>query len=424
MGSFVIPYGHGTLAFTLPDLLHVDWIAPRDVAAAPDPLACVAAALAAPVGNCQLDSLAGIRSVAIAVNDKTRPVPHQHLLPPLLARLAELGLPPDAITFVVAVGTHAPMAPAEFPAILPPEVLDCYRVISHDCDDPNLVDLGATARGSSVKVNRRFFEADLRIAVGNIEPHQFAGFSGGVKTAAIGLGGRAGIANNHALLMLPESRIGEYETNPARQDIEEMGAKIGVHFALNAILNPHREIVHVLFGEPMPLMRAGIPLARQVCQVDVPGRYDLIVASPGGHPKDITVYQAQKAFAHATLIMRPGGTVIVCAACPEGSGSSVYEEWMRLGPRSHASVIEQFQREGFRIGPHKAFQIARDAVQVNLRWLSDMERELAELLLLNPISDLQSAVDAALAELGPAARVGILPLANATIPALVAGADV
>jgi nickel-dependent lactate racemase len=422
--NYRIPYGRSELTFTLPDALHADWIAPRAVPAVPEPLACVAAALAAPVGNRRLDSLAGIRSVAIAVNDKTRPVPHQHLLPPLLARLAELGLPSAAITFVVAVGTHAPMTRAEFSAILPPEVLDRYRVVSHDCDAPDLVDLGATARGSAVKVNRRFYEADLRIAVGNIEPHQFAGFSGGVKTAAIGLGGRAGIAANHALLLLPASRIGEYETNPARQDIEEMGAKIGVHFALNAILNPHREIVHVLFGAPTAVMRAGIPLARQVCQVAVPGRYDLIVASPGGHPKDLTVYQAQKAFAHATLIMRPGGTVIVCAACPEGSGSPVYEEWMRLGPRSHTGVIAQFQREGFRIGPHKAFQIARDAVQVNLRWLSDMEPDLAALLLLNPISDLQSAVDAALAELGPAARVGILPLANATIPALVDAASI
>ena len=219
--------------------------------------------------------------------------------------------------------------------------------------------------------------------------------------------------------MLPASRIGDYETNPARQDIEAMGARIGVHFSLNAILNAHKEIVHVLFGAPVDVMRAGVPLARQVCQVEVAGRYDLLIASPGGHPKDINVYQAQKALAHAALITRAGGTVIVCAACPEGSGSRQYEEWMRLGRRSYTEVIEQFQREGFRIGPHKAFQIARDASQVKLRWLSEMSRELAGLLLLNPIEDLQSAVDAAVAELGPAARVGILPLANATIPALI-----
>ena len=193
MSSYTIPYGRGSLTFTLPDQLHVDWIAPRAVAAAPDPLACVAAALANPVGNRRLDSLAGIKSAAIAVNDKTRPVPHQHLLPPLLTRLEELGLPPHAISFVVAVGTHAPMTPAEFAAILPAEILSRYRVISHDCDDETqLVDLGTTERGSSIQVSRHFYEADLRITVGNIEPHQFAGFSGGVKTAAIGLGGRAG----------------------------------------------------------------------------------------------------------------------------------------------------------------------------------------------------------------------------------------
>lgn len=416
--KYQIPYGKGTKTFSLPDRIKPDLIAPIEIAGAVDALKAVSAAIDKPVGGGTLGDFAKARSVAIAINDKTRPVPNHHLLPPLLERLAALGIPQAAITFIFATGTHVSMRPDEFGQVLPPEILNQYQVISHDCEAPDLVLLGVTERGSEVRINRTFYEADLRIVVGNIEPHQFAGFSGGVKTAAIGLCGQAGINNNHALMMLPESRIGDYETNPLRQDIEAMGQFLNVHFALNAILNNRKEIVYALFGDPVAVMQHGIPLSRSVCQIEVPAPYDLMIVSPGGHPKDINVYQAQKAFGHATLIMREGGTVILCAACPEASGSQHYEEWMERGRHSYAEVFEHFKAEGFRIGPHKAYQIARDGSRIHLQWLSEMPVEFANFLLLNPITDLQAAVDEAVARLGSEARVGIMPIANATIPNL------
>jgi nickel-dependent lactate racemase len=388
------------------------------VPGAAEPSATVAAALAQPVGAAGLGAWAGAHSAAVAINDKTRPVPLNYLLPPLLAGLEALGLAPTAITLVIATGTHLPMPPREFAAVVPAEVLERYRVVSHDCDAADLVDLGLTERGTAVQVNRVFYEADLRIVVGDIEPHQFAGFSGGLKTAAIGLGGRAGINANHALMLQPGARLGAFDDNPVRQDIEAMGARLGVQFALNAILNNRKEIVHALFGEPGAVMRAGVPLARQVCQVAVPERYHLLIVAPGGHPKDLNVYQSQKAFGHAALIAREGGTVLVAAACPEGSGSGRHEAWMRAGARTYAEVLERFSREPFRLGPHKAYQIARDASRVRLRWFSEMPAELADLLLLNPVADFQAAVDEAVAALPPGARVGLLPIANATIPLL------
>ncbi len=416
--DYQVPYGKGIKTFTLPDRIRPDLIAPIEIAGAAAPQQAVGKAIDKPVGGRSLADFAKARSVAIAINDKTRPVPNRHLLPPLLERLAGLGIPAEAITFIIATGTHVPMQAEDFSQMLPPEILSRYRVISHDCEAPDLVYLGVTERGSEVRVNRTFYEADLRIAIGNIEPHQFAGFSGGVKTAAIGLCGRAGINNNHSLMMLPESRIGDYDTNPLRQDIEAMGKFLNVHFALNAILNNRKEIVYALFGDPVAVMQHGIPLSRSVCQIEVPAPYDLLIVSPGGHPKDINVYQAQKAFGHATLIMREGGTVILCAACPEASGSKHYEEWMERGRRSYAEVFEHFKAEGFRIGPHKAYQIARDGSRIHLRWLSEMPFDFANFLLLNPITDLQATVDEAVAGLGPEARVGIMPIANATIPKL------
>ncbi len=414
--TYILPYGKTSLTFGLPAGRTADLLLPRPSAPAPDPAAAVRAALDRLLGGVRLEQFGGVRSAAVAVNDKTRPVPHALLLPPLLARLEALGLPPQAITLLVATGLHPRMEADEFAAILPEEVLRRYPVVCHDARDPSgLVEVGVTRRGTPVWVNRRYLQADLRLAVGNIEPHQFQGFSGGVKSVAIGLAGEATIVRNHAWMLDPAARLGEYETNPARQDVEEIGRLIGVHFVLNAILNGKRQIVSVLAGEPEAVMRAGIPLARRLSEVQVTAPYDLVIASPGGHPKDINLYQAQKALAHAALLTRPGGTVLLAAACPEGTGSPEYEAWARQCT-SLEQVVERFMTEGFRIGPHKAYQIARDALRLNLLLVSDMPASFVRSLLLTPADSLEAALTQALTSLPPAARIAVLPHAASVIP--------
>lgn len=437
MAEIHLPYGKTQLTFTLPDGLDVQVLAPREAKGAADELAAVAQALDfSPLPSPELLSAqerggarGGVRAVAIAINDKTRPVPHKYLLPPLLARLEAAGCAPQDITLLIATGTHAPMTPAEFDMVIPEGILGRYRAFSHDAeDDANLVYLGETALGTPVWVNRRYAEADLRIVVGDIEPHQFMGFSGGVKSAAIGLAGKRTINANHAMMTDPRAQIGRYEDNPCRQDVEEIGRMMGVHYALNAVLNEKRQIVHALAGDPQAVMRAGIPLVRALFQVEVAAPFDLMIVSPGGHPKDINLYQAQKALGHATLVTRPGGTVILAAACPEGTGSKSYEAWMaEPGMTSHQAVLDRYSREGYRIGPHKAFQISRDASRIRLLFVSDMAPDFARRLLLNPVAgrpgvapqaQLDRALSMALADLPAGARIGVMPWANATIPAL------
>jgi nickel-dependent lactate racemase len=233
---------------------------------------------------------------------------------------------------------------------------------------------------------------------------------------------------NHAMMTDPRAQIGRYEDNPCRQDVEEIGRMMGVHFAVNAVLNEDRQIIQALAGEPVAVMQAGIPLVRAVFQVAVAEPFDLMIVSPGGHPKDINIYQAQKALGHATLVMKPGGAVIVAAACPEGAGSRGYEAWMAdAGMTSHEAVLERYGREGYRIGPHKAYQISRDASRVRLLFVTDMAPDYARRLLLNPVADrpgmdpqvqLERALSVALRDLALAARVGVMPWANATIPVL------
>ena len=414
-----IPYGQSQLAADLPDAYTIERILPRQQAAAPDPAALVRDAVYNPLGDVA-PPRAG-QSVAIAINDATRPVPHEVLLPPLLGGLRRAGVADVDLTFIIATGAHPGLAPDEFSAILPPGIAAAYRVICHDAsDEANLTFLGETARGTSVTINSAFMAADYRIVIGNIEPHQFQGFSGGVKSAAIGLAGLRTINQNHAMMSHPLAKLGIYDENPARQDVEEIGRMIGIDFAVNAILNPDKAIVAVLAGDPFAVMQAGIPQVKALYEAPVAAPFDLMIASPGGHPKDINVYQSQKGLAHAASVTKTGGWLILCAACPQGSGSADYESWMTQPRiRSHGDVLEIFKREGFRLGAHKAFQVARDAARLRTALVSELDEEFLRRLLLHPALDLQTAVDRALAQLPGDARIGVMPYANATMPVLI-----
>ena len=411
MTTYAIPYGRKTLNIKLPQTANIDVIAPKQAPPASGLNDCVASGLE----SINLEAISNAKSVVIAINDKTRPVPHKHLLPPLLKMLELGGVQLQEITLIIATGAHPPMKVDEFSKVVPREISSRYRVISHDCDDAaNLAYLGTTARGTPVWVNRTYIEADLRIVVGNIEPHQFQGFSGGVKSAAIGLAGRETIKANHAWMSDPQARLGEYKHNPARQDVEEIGALIGIHFALNVILNAEKEIVHVVAGDPNKVMSEGIPLARQIYQVEVDNLYDLVIAAPGGHPKDINLYQAQKSLAHAALVTHPRGTIIMTAACPQGIGEERCENWLVDTPSLEA-ILARFRREGFHLGSHKAYQIARDVAQRTFYLYSDMPPAQVEGLHLNPVINLDSLL---VNIVTPEKQIAIMPYANATIPCI------
>ncbi|MGQ9585603.1 MAG: nickel-dependent lactate racemase [Anaerolineae bacterium] len=420
MAKYCVPYGEEEACFTLPDSLPAAVIGPKKVPGAEDPIATVEGALASPLGF-RWEDWAGARSAAVAVNDKTRPVPHEALLPPLLQRLEALGVPPARITLFIANGTHPPMTPDEFDKVLPPGVLGRYPVASHDSDRRGeMAYLGETRRGTPVWVSRRYREADLRVVVGNIEPHQFVGFSGGVKTAVIGLGARETIDRNHALMMDPASEIGRYHGNPTREEIEEAGRMVGVHLALNAIMNTHGQIVRALAGDPVAVMEAGVPISQDICMVQVPRPYDLVIASAGGYPKDINLYQAQKGLFHASRVVREGGALILVAACAEGSGSRSWEAWME-GVSSPGEALERFAREPFRVGPHKAYLIARDVARARVYLVSGMEAGQVRRLLFRPAESVQAALEEILPALPAGARVAILPKAASTVPRVAGG---
>ena len=359
------------------------------------------------------------KSVAIGINDQSRPLPNHILLPVLLDNLKKMGVKNQNITFFIATGTHTPLKNDEFSLVLNNEILSSYKVVSHDCDDiQNLIYLGKTSTGTPVHVNGSFMNSDIKILVGNIESHHFMGFSGGVKTAAIGLTGRETITANHSMLSHPNTTMGLYSSNPMRMDVEEIGKMIGIDFVLNVVINDNKEIITAYSGDPAEVMSKGIDFIRKNIQMDLndsAGTFDLVIASPGGYPKDINFYQAQKAITHACLFSKPEGVIILAAECRDGMGSKKFEQFL-TSKDSFPEVIKSFKSLPFEIGPHKAFQLAKQAISHKIILVSDMPDDHVKNIKLLPAISLGHAVKLAETYLPSNPRIAVLPYATHTMP--------
>lgn len=358
-------------------------------------------------------------SIAVGINDQSRPIPHQLILPALLEFLINQGAKPENITFFIATGTHKPVAIDLFPLIVSKDLIEKYKIISHDCDDTeNLKNIGITTRNTPVFVNKSFYESDLKIVVGNIESHHFMGFSGGYKTASIGLTSRATITGNHDLLPHPNAKMGLFSTNPMRQEVEEIGRMIGLDLAFNVVINHSKKILAAFFGKPEEVIREGIDFIRHNIQIDLGNvlhKFDLVIASAGGYPKDINFYQAQKALTHACLFAKPGGKIILAAECRDSFGSDKFHNYLK-NHKTPVDVIRAFESDNFEIGPHKAYQLAKQTLDHEITLVSKMGEEDVNTLKVNYAPDLQSAVNQAISALNDESRIAVLPYATNTMP--------
>jgi nickel-dependent lactate racemase len=380
-------------------------------------------ALLSPLGTDYFDQNAQLsgKKIAIAINDQTRPLPHAQILPALLDFLNEKGAENEFITFYIATGTHRKLTEEEISRVLPGNLAKKYRVHCHQCDDrENLSYLGTTQQGTPVHVNRDYYQSDVKIVVGSIEPHHFMGFSGGMKTAAIGLTGRETIQRNHSMLPDPNARMGLYSDNPMRMDVEEIGRMIGVQLALNVILDDNKRIIHAFWGDPQSVMQAGIPLSLQACQLGIPQdacHFDLVIASAGGFPKDINLYQSQKALTNSCLFSKNGGVIILAAGCRDGAGNDKFVQYMQ-GKTSWQQVLDDFPARPFEIGPHKAYQLAQQVKDHTIILISQMAPEEVRKYMLLPASDMEAALQLAAEFLPQHYRTAILPYATHSMPIL------
>jgi nickel-dependent lactate racemase len=357
-------------------------------------------------------------SVGIVINDRTRPVPYSILLPPMLSLLLKSGILIENIRFYIANGTHVPESMDKFSHI-PQELLKSYQFANHDCDErENLRYLGSTQLGTPVWLNAAFLDCDIKIAVNNIEPHHFAGYSGAAKSVSIGLAARETITYNHQFLTHPHATACEFYLNPIRQDVEEIAKMSQLDLCLSCVMDEQKNIVSVHFGSPESVIQSAIEIVNNLYAVEISSddQFDLVIASAGGFPKDINLYQAQKALTNAARITKTGGKVLLMAACREGTGSRGYENYISkmIDPQA---VLDDFSKQAFVIGPHKALQFAIIQQRVHVALYSKMYPDLVRKLLIEPVEKFENWIKLACqTHLNP--RIAILPNAVVTIPIL------
>ncbi len=415
-------YGKKTITLDLPREWEPDFFRPNPIPPVEDPVGEVARSLENPCGKKRLEHFFGAASVAIALADETRPVPNDLILPLLLKKLHQLGISKSAIRILIAPGLHSPTPASRFADVLPRDIAKQYSVTVHDALHSGLKFLGRTSRGTPIFVNPLFFDAELKLVVGMIDPHQFVGYTGGVKGAAIGLAGAETIEANHSMLFHPQALIGEIQDNPVRQDIEEIGKMMGVHFAIDVVLDEANRIIKAFSGEPWEVERAGSEFCREVYEVTVKKEYDIVLVSAGGHPKDINLYQAQKALAAATSLVRKGGEIVLFAECPGGHGDEVFYQTMQRYKSPH-DVVENFQKEKFRMGVHKAFLWTRSLIKAQVYLHSVLEEAVVHRLMVLPLNNVEEFLRRIKGQYVRPPQIAVIPKGNSTYTKRVRGLD-
>ncbi len=354
-------------------------------------------------------------TVAIVTSDITRPMPTYKVMPALLDELYAAGIRKEDITLVFALGSHRKQTPEEQRRLAGERAYAEIRCVDSDPDD--CVSFGTTSRGTPVDITRVVAEADRRICLGNIEYHYFAGYSGGAKAVMPGCSTRAAIQANHSRMILPEAKAGALETNPLRLDIEEAGDMLGIDFIVNVVLSEHKEILRAVAGDVTKAHREGCKFLDTLYRKELRQPADIVLVSQGGAPKDLNLYQTQKALDNAKHAVRDGGVIILIGSCKEGLGEKTFEKWMTTAPTAH-SLIERIERE-FKLGGHKAAAIAMVLERAEVDLVSELDPDFVRSLFLVPQPSAQAALDAALEKLGRDATILAMPYGGSTLPTVV-----
>ena len=424
--AYWIPFGKRSLYFDLPPGLRGTVVVSRSVPPLADPKQSIAGALADPVGSPPLRELARAGdTVCIVFTDITRASPDHLLVPALLDGLAGAGVRDEDITLLCGIGMHRPSTQDEKIAKLGAEIVARYRVIDNEPQNADaLVDLGFTDGGVPVSAHRAAVEADLLVATGIVEPHQYAGYSGGPKTAAVGAAGEALIAHTHgpAFVDHPGTRLGRVEGNPFQDAISEAAWRAGLRFIINVVLDDLKQIIGVAAGASAAAHQQLIELARSIYEVPVPHQYDVAIGGVG-HPKDANLYQASRAASYLyfapTPVVRPGGVIIIAAPCQEGAGEGVGEQRflaaMRDAPDVQAILCDA-RAHGYPPGQQRAFVMAKVLEQVQVVVVGAACPDVVTACKMAAARTMDDALALAQDRLGEDLDVLIVPHALLTLP--------
>ncbi len=410
-----IGYGEQPQQLHVPDANVVAVLEPNALQAGTRGIEAVRQALATPIGTPQLkDCVSPGEKIAIVTSDITRPMPSKTVLPCLLDALREAGIREQDITIVFALGSHRLHTRKEKEKLVGPEILRTIACVDSNAED--FLFLGRTSSGTPVEISRSVAMADKRICLGNIEYHYFAGYSGGAKAIMPGASTREAIQANHRFMVRPEAVAGRLNDNPVRTDLEDAISFCPIDFILNVVLDAHKEIVYAVAGHYIEAHRQGCRFLDTLYGVPIPELADIVIVSQGGSPKDINLYQTQKALDNAKHAVKKGGIIILVGSCKEGLGEAVFEDWITAAPTPQA-LVDRISSD-FQLGGHKAAAIALVLQNAEIFLVSEMEPDFVRTLFMRPFASVQSALDAALAQKGDEATIMIMPYGGSTLPLL------
>lgn len=411
--EFELGFGAGTQKLNVPDENLVCVLLPNKVDHELTGEAEVARALSNPIGTPKLSRIVHPgEKIAIITSDITRPMPSYKVMPLLLDELYAAGVKKEDITLVFALGSHRKQTPEEQKKLVGERAF--AEITCIDGDDSDCVHIGTTSCGTPVDIVRIVAEADRRICLGNIEFHYFAGYSGGAKAIMPGVSTRDAIQSNHSRMVEQAACAGRLEGNPVREDIEEAAAMVGVDFIVNVVLDEHKQIVRAVAGDVEEAHREGCRYLDKLYAKPIHDRADIVVVSQGGAPKDLNLYQTQKALDNAKHAVRDGGVIILVGSCKEGLGEHTFEQWMTCSTSAH-SMIDRIEQD-FQLGGHKAAAIAMVLEHADIYLVSELAPEFVDSIFLTPFSSAQSAFDAAIDKCGQDATVLVMPYGGSTLP--------
>lgn len=411
-----LKYGRKNLGFEIESSRVLDVLKADEKEGLKDPRKEVEKSLREPIGTTPLAELLAadeINDLVIIVNDVTRYTPYNYMLPPLLNTISEAGIKNEQVTFIVATGVHSPHSAEQNRKIFGEEIDNNYKFVHHDCDQ-DLVDLGKLSTGNQLKINQKVAEADFLITTGVILPHYMAGFSGGRKSILPGVAGRESIEKNHAMMVEVIEAQPALEANPISREMFEAAEKVGVDFILNVVTNSSLEIVQVAAGDYRQAWEAGITQSAEMYHLSLAEKAEVAIVSSGGFPRDINIYQAQKALDHADHAVKKGGTIIWVAECSEGYGEERFEKWMDQAQKPEDNIVRI--KKKFLIGGHKAFAISKVAAEKEIILISSLSQEQTENIFAKKMKTIQKAVDYLEAKYQADYSVYIMPQGSLTVP--------
>lgn len=410
--EFELKYGKEKIKFHIPEENLKAVIRRESCGAAGSPETIIENALNHPIGSETLKEIITRKhpeKIVIVVNDITRPTPYKDILPPLVRHIEEAGIRPEQITLLVATGIHRPQTDAENETMYGKDICRRFRVVNHD-PDSNLVSLGMLPNDIELWIDELVASADLLITTGLIGLHYFAGYSGGRKSIVPGCAGRKTIEASHAMMSDSRACLGNVEDNPVHNILNECGIRAGIDFIINVITDDNKQVVAAVAGEMQAAWNKGVDICRNLSVCSIDANVDIVVASCGGYPKDINLYQAQKSLESSVLAVRDQGVIILLAQCPEGMGEETFSRWIEEA-KTPQDIKERFAMH-FELGGHKAYAICRTLEKCDIVLISEMSDEQVKKAFLIPVADVEEGLAYAFGKLGSSASVAVIPEAS------------